>query len=139
MPSRNEPSASASSSGSRRGTARMYGQRVVGGAEDDVAARGEVAERSHDEAIVEAGHVGRGEQHRADVAVQRRFGGGERRRLERASGRRGGRPATRPRRELSAQRRGVPRPRAGVELGVGRRGERAEDDRGGRAELVSPS
>lgn len=33
-------------------------ERVVGGAEDDVAARGEVAERSHDEAIVEAGHVG---------------------------------------------------------------------------------
>jgi hypothetical protein len=107
----------------------------VGDADDDVAAGGEVGERLAGGVDVERGDVGRGEQQRARVPVDRRGRGVDRRRLERAI--RGDRRGPAPR--AAPQQRGDPiravlaeqRP----ELGVGRRGKRLDDDRG----RVSPS
>jgi hypothetical protein len=112
--------------------------RVVGDADDDVATEREVLERSGRHSRVESGDVGRGKQHRPDVAVERGLRGGQRARLERVPRRRGRRPAPRPGGELRPQLPRAVGAEQPVELRVLRRAERADDHRGGSGGRVSP-
>jgi hypothetical protein len=110
----------------------------VCGAQGEVAAGGEVVEGRARHALVERGHVGRGQQDGTVVAVQRRLRGTQGGRLEAATRRDLRGPAPRTRGELGAQRSRAVGPQELVERGVVRRGERADDDGGHGAELVNP-
>ena len=114
------------------------GPRVVGGTQGDVAPGREVLERGARQAPVERRDVGRGQQDRTVVAVQRCLRGTQRGRLEAAARRDLRGPAPRTRGELGAQRLRAVGAQELVEPRVVGRGERADDDGGHGAELVSP-